>query len=98
MPGGIEEEKPAIQSMRQPGQWMPVGRIEGGERPLNSVPIEVVLDVRIPGDVLAVIQNEEWEPVHRVISCEAITRTMEARTRRGTVFVTQVDNPTWPGD
>ena len=35
---GFESEELAVESVGEPGQGMPVGRVEGGESPLHGVP------------------------------------------------------------
>ena len=65
----IECEELIVKGVRQPGQRMPVRR--GGRRkgPLDVLPCQAV-DVRVGGDIVAVVQHEERMAEHRTVDGE----------------------------
>ena len=52
---GIEEIEVTIQGVGEPGQGMPIGVMEGSERPLHRVPLQPVLHMRVVADVGVVV-------------------------------------------
>ena len=66
MPAGIEREEMEVQRVRQPGEGMPVGRAEGGERPLDGLPVQLP-DVDIVYDVSRVVESDEGMLRDRVV-------------------------------
>src|SRR5205814_5901876 len=56
---GVEAEELAIEHVRQPGQRVPVGRLQGGEGPGHRLRVQTRLDVGVAEDVLVVVVVHE---------------------------------------
>ena len=65
--GGVGLKKLVVQGVREPGEWMPVSSLGGGERPLHRVPIEARLHLLILGYINVVIVVDEWVTANRVV-------------------------------
>src|ERR1017187_2305379 len=81
MPGRIEEKKLIIQSVRKPGQWMPIGLTEGHERPLDSVGAKAVFDVDILSYVSSVMDRHEGKLLHWVVKCNCCDHEQNAKKK-----------------
>ena len=60
----VHPEKLNIQHMGQPGQGVPVGRIEGGKCPPDAVRLQTLPNVRIVDEVLAVVETDKIMVAH----------------------------------
>src|ERR1039458_5536762 len=70
VPSGVQLKKLVIQGVRQPSQRMPVGLIVGRERPLDRVPVQTSLHVRVVGDVNRVVVVDERVMIYRIVERE----------------------------
>src|ERR1035437_4105739 len=66
----IQPEHIDVERVRDPGQRMPVRGIPVGKRPQRGAQRQAVLDVRVLGYVLGVIEVREGVTVHRPIKGE----------------------------
>src|ERR1700691_5555592 len=70
MAGGIEMKKLGIESVREPGQRMPVRLIERGERPFDRVSMQAGPHLQVAGDIAVVIEVYKTIARHRVVEDE----------------------------
>jgi hypothetical protein len=63
----IQAKHRAIQSMRHPGQRMPVCLLRRRYSPANGFQRESLADMWIPGDIAVIVIIHEWVMVNRVI-------------------------------
>src|SRR5437762_11625435 len=70
MPGRAEPEQSTIQSVREPGERMPVGLLETRECPANRAPSQSGTDVSVLGNVMIVIEVDEGVLIDAVRSEE----------------------------
>ncbi len=67
-------EETRVGHVREPGQGMPVGGVESGERPPAAAPAQPALHHAVPGDVIRVVEVDEIEApdfaVHETIRRE----------------------------
>ena len=59
MSGRIEAEHIAVERVRYPAEGNPVHPVHGGERPLDGVPCQAVVDVRIVHHIEVIVESEE---------------------------------------
>src|SRR5579863_395941 len=71
VPGRILSKQLAIESVREPGQRMPVGLIKAGNRPLDRVPVQPGANVSVVGDVAVVVEIDEGMMNDRVVERES---------------------------
>ena len=67
MSASIQFEELIIQSVRQPGERMPVRGIKSCERPLHRVPVKAGLDLEVANHIVAVIEVNERIMLHRMV-------------------------------
>src|SRR5579863_1859519 len=71
VPGRILSKQLVIESVRKPGQRMPVGLIKAGNRPLDRVPVQPGANVSVVGDVAVVVEIDERMMSDRVVERES---------------------------
>src|SRR5205807_6016303 len=59
MAGGRQPEELSVEHVREPGEWVPVGRVGCGERPRDTGPREARPDVHVLGHVFGVVVVDE---------------------------------------
>ena len=79
---GLLAEELAIQHMRKPGDGMPITRVTGCECPLNILPIQTALNVRIGGDVIRIVVIDEIVLQRRRVDRESHKGKQKAEQRR----------------
>ena len=57
----IHAEEARVRHVREPGQGVPVGGVEGGERPASAAPAQPALHHAGSGDVIRVVEIDEVE-------------------------------------
>jgi len=62
MAGRIQGKQLVIERVREPRKRMPVRSLGGGERPLDGGPAQAVMNVRVGGNVFAIVQDEKRMP------------------------------------
>ena len=67
MSSGGHAKQGHVQHVGEPGQWMPVRRVPGGEGPPDTVQRQSALHVRVFGDVGGIVELDEAELVDRKI-------------------------------
>ena len=77
MTRGIQTENGAIQHVRNPGEWMPITRIIGLERPENARPCQAMIDLGVFDDVNGIINIDEL-----VGSEREVTKNRQGRQRQ----------------
>jgi hypothetical protein len=65
----IETEELNIKYVGEPGQWVPVGGMAGLKRPQNTFEGEALVDHRIGGHVIRIVQVHEFEARDRPVDC-----------------------------
>ena len=70
VPRGIKPKNLAIERMRQPRHRMPVSRMKRGERPLQRLPVQAALHLRILQNVNGVVKIGELIARNGVIESE----------------------------
>ena len=58
--GIVDAEERHVDLMRDPRQWMPIRRVQCGERPANVCEREAAGDVTVIDDVVVVVEIREW--------------------------------------
>ena len=82
MAGGIQAKDFAIHHVRKPRQRMPVAGVPGGERPFDARAGEPLLDHRIPGHVVRIVQVHETIPQRRQIGHQGDQQQQQAHGAR----------------
>lgn len=67
MGAGVEAEALAVGHVGKPGERMPVGRVEGGERPFDARQRQSRLHHRVVGDIVIVVEIQKIVPGDRQI-------------------------------
>ena len=80
--GGIHTEQFAIRHVRKPGERMPIGRVEGGERPFDSGTRQAALDHIILRHIIAVIVKDEAIAHRRPINRQRDQREQQSNEPR----------------
>ncbi len=68
VPTAVQEIELAIQGMGEPGQRVPVPGVVGSKRPLNRLPVQAILDMKVLGYIMTiVIVFDELQMLHPMI-------------------------------
>src|SRR5208283_3891944 len=88
---GVEAEEFAVRHVREPGEWMPVARVAGGEGPFDSRPRQSFLHGGIFRDVILIVVIHKTVVRRRQISqqrdeCEQQANETRTGLRRAVVL------------
>src|SRR5713226_3719496 len=74
----VQAEKLAIESMRQPGDRVPVQRFGGVKGPNDGIPGDSGTNPGIVGNIRGVVEIEKWSAGDRVIECNRCQSQQQA--------------------
>lgn len=80
-PGRIQPEKLAVESMGNPGQRMPIGRLTAGKRPLDGIPGQARAHVSVIDNVQIVVEVGESVMYDIVVESQRQQRQQKTQHR-----------------
>jgi hypothetical protein len=84
--GWVQAENLAIESMREPGDRVPVRRFRGVESPNDGVPGEPGTNVEIVGDMELVVVIEKWSAGNGVIERKGCEHEHQAENQSASLW------------
>src|SRR5215467_8414105 len=61
---GIGSKDLPIEHVRHPSHGMPIARVPGCQRPMNTFQVDPMLNLRVSNDVIRIVVINEIEPVY----------------------------------
>src|SRR5580704_15080963 len=89
----VETEQLHVKRVRQPGQRVPIERPIACKRPVDRIPTQAVLHMRIRGDILVVIEVEERMMAYREIQSGTSDRQQEAEQQNSLIPQCGISGP-----